>query len=156
MKILILVSLWILHTEVWSKETRISSFETDFCTNYPEGTQEKPELWKHCCLMHDMFFWAGGNKADRLDADLKLKNCIADTGSLYQARIMYLAVRAGSYSPIKYPKMKWNNGWDKRPDFQSLSSRDIDNVEEEIFSSYDYIPLELKQTFIYQLRRRLE
>lgn len=145
-----------MHTEAWSKETGLTSFETDFCTNYPEGTQEKPALWKHCCLMHDMFFWAGGSKTDRLDADLELKSCIEDTGSLYQARVMYLAVRAGSYSPIKYPKRKWNNGWDKRPDFQTLSSKDIDKVEDEIFSSYDFIPLELKQTFIYQLRSRLE
>ncbi len=150
------MSLLILHTEVWSRENKIATFKTDFCTNYPEGTQKKPELWKHCCLMHDMFFWAGGSKTDRSEADLKLRNCVADTGSFYQARIIYLAVRAGSYSPIKYPKMKWNNGWDKRPDFQSLSLKDIDIVEDEIFSGYDFIPLELKSSFIHQLRSRLD
>lgn len=136
--------------------TELSAFETDYCTNYPEGTDEQPELWKHCCLVHDMYFWAGGNKQNRYDADLELRSCIEETGAYNQARIMYYAVRAGSYSPIKYPKRKWNNGWDSRPTFQSLTPEDISKVETELNSAYDYISPDIKSHFIHQLRSRLE
>jgi len=136
--------------------SQLSSFETDYCTNYPEGTKEKPDLWKHCCLIHDMYFWAGGNKQNRYDADLELRTCIEQTGEMKTARLMYLAVRAGSYSPIKYPKRKWNNGWSERATYISLSKEDVDSVQKEISESYDFISPEIKAYFINQLRSRLE
>lgn len=153
MKFLILLSL--LSSLSFASE-RLSGFETDYCTNYPEGTKAEPELWKHCCLMHDMFFWAGGDKSDRLESDLELRTCIEETGARTQAKIMYAAVRAGSLSPVKYPKMRWNNGWDGRGNFQKLSADDVGLVERELFSGYDYISLEQKQKFINFLQSRLD
>lgn len=137
-------------------ERRPLAFATDYCTNFPEGTRQSPSLWKHCCLTHDMYFWAGGNKTDRNNADQELKVCIEETGERRIAELMYRAVRAGSYSPIKYPKMKWNNGWEKREEFQTLSISDIDQIEEELSHGYEYISSELKQYFIQSLRSRLE
>lgn len=139
-----------------ANESKLSSFETDFCTNYREGTSANPSLWKHCCLIHDMYFWAGGNKQDRYDADLELKSCIASTGARRTAQLMYLAVRAGSYSPVKYPKRKWNNGWGDRGNYQSLTQDDIEKIETELFDGYDYISNEIKIYFINALRSRLE
>ena len=138
----------------WADNVR--PFKTDFCTNFPEGTREEPALWKHCCLTHDMFFWAGGNKADRDLADLDLKSCIAKTGATQIAELMYLGVRAGSYSPIKYPDKMWNNGWKERPIFQTLTSEDITQIEAEILNGYEFISPNIKNYFIDQLRSRLE
>lgn len=140
----------------FARTEAISPFETDYCTNSSEGTREWPELWKHCCLEHDLFFWAGGNKQDRYDSDLRLKSCIEETGQSERARIMYWAVRAGSYSPIKYPKRKWNNGWQRRRDYQTLSREDIATIENELYSGYDFINTELKERFINRLLNRLE
>ena len=156
MKGLLTVILLLLNITAVSAEENLHPFETDYCTNYPEGTRNQPELWKHCCLLHDMKFWAGGNKQNRYDSDVELKTCIEETGAVHIAKLMYLAVRSGSYSPVKYPDKKWNNGWRERPDYQSLTPVDIDRIEAELFSGYDYISLPMKHDFINLLRSRLE
>lgn len=130
--------------------------ETDFCTNFSEGTRENREQWKHCCLIHDMYFWAGGAKDDRLNADLELKACIAETGAQRIAELIFHSVRLGSYSPIKYSKKKWNHGWKKRKEFQRLTSQDVDLIEAEISRGYDFISPVQKIYFIQQLRSRPE
>jgi hypothetical protein len=137
-----------------AQTSQVAPFETDYCTNYPEGTKEKPDQWKHCCLVHDMYFWAGGNKQNRYDADLELKSCIEATGAIHQSKIMYYAVRIGSYSPIKYSKKKWNHGWTQRGSFQTLSVEDIRSIEKELLSGYDYINTQMKQHFIQKLKSR--
>lgn len=131
-----------------------SDFKTDYCTNYPEGPKEDPSAWKHCCLKHDMYFWAGGSKQDRYDADLELKNCIVDAGYPRQARIMYSAVRMGSYSPVKYPDRRWGNGWKNRAEFKALSLEEIQSIKAELDSGYKYISDDLKSTFISDLLKR--
>ncbi len=156
MKFLLTIILMCMVNSVWAT-TPISSFETDFCTNYREGTSSQPELWKHCCLIHDMHFWAGGNKQNRYDSDVDLKSCIEETGSPYIARLMYLAVRAGSYSPIKYSNKKWNHGWKGRPTFQTLNTDDIDTIEAKLFNgNYETISVEIRNQFLTTLRSRLE
>lgn len=133
----------------------LHEFETDYCTNYVEGTIKNPDQWKHCCLTHDMFFWAGGERSDRDKADLELKSCIEETGAPVQANLMYYAVRAGSYSPIKYPKRQWNNGWNDGRKERKLSFEDIELIEDEIMSGYDFIQEEIKNHFINTLRSRM-
>lgn len=156
MKTFLTILLMFTLNTAWAGNS-LSSFETDFCTNYKEGTRSQPDLWKHCCLVHDMHFWAGGNKQNRYDSDVELKSCIEETGSPYVARLMYLAVRAGSYSPIKYSNKKWNHGWKGRPTFITLTHEDIDQVETELATgAYDYISPEIKIQFINTLRSRLE
>lgn len=147
--------LLLLSLNSWASNESLGPFETDFCTSFPDGTTKEPELWKHCCLKHDMFFWAGGSREDRDQADLELRSCVESTGQMDLAKLMYWTVRVTSYSPIKYSKKKWNHGWPSRPDSQALTSDDIDEIEREILGSYDFIPLETKQQFIGQLRGRL-
>jgi hypothetical protein len=154
MKILFLILIGFSFSPAMASEL-LAPFETDYCTNYPEGTRKHPDLWKHCCLIHDMFFWAGGSKQDRNNADLDLKSCIEKTGAAHQARIMYAAVRAGSYSPIKYPKKKWGNSWGDREEDLSLTREETEALEEEIYSGYNYIDPSIKEYFIFTLNSRL-
>jgi hypothetical protein len=156
MNFALIIAFLFITLEVSASESQLTSFETDYCTNYKEGTRKFPDLWKHCCLIHDMYFWAGGSKQDRFDSDLELRSCIEETGAYGQARVMYYAVRAGSYSPIKFPKKKWNHGWKDRATFQKLTTADIDMLEQEINSAYEYISPSIKLHFINQLRSRLE
>jgi hypothetical protein len=134
----------------------LTHFKTDYCTNYPEGTPSKPTLWKNCCLMHDLFFWAGGTKAERNETDHGLFNCVLNTGSPVNARIIYYGVRFGSMSPIKYPDKKWNNGWRSRPDFQALTMKDVEKIEAEIQAGYSYITPNSKKEFIRHLYKRFK
>ena len=152
----IFYSLLFLSVSGWAGTQNLAPFETDYCTNYREGTRNKPEQWKHCCLIHDMNFWAGGTKQDRYSADLSLKNCVQDTGAYYEGQLMYLAVRSGSYSPIKYSNKRWNHGWRTRPNFQKLNVEDIDRIEAELLGGYDFITQEIKDSFVQYLRSRPE
>lgn len=156
MKVLLIVSILTLYLISFANASSLSSFATDYCTNYPEGTRRDPEQWKDCCLMHDMYFWAGGSKQDRYNSDQELRRCVEETGAYNRARLIYYAVRAGSYSPVKYPDKKWNNGWRERPDFQSLTSEDMDVIENELSSGYDFISFEIKEKFMMNLRSRLD
>ncbi len=156
MKLSLITLLLTFSSLGFASASQLTPFKTDYCTNYPEGRRDEPELWKHCCLIHDMNFWAGGNKQDRYNSDLELRRCVEETGAYYRARLIYYAVRAGSYSPIKYPDKKWNNGWRERPDFQTLTSQDIDVIENELSSGYDFISSEIKDLFITNLRSRLD
>ena len=149
-----LLSLILVVSPIFSQAESLTRFTTDYCTSYPEGTRDQPDLWKICCLEHDLFFWAGGSKKDREIIDLKLRDCVEKKAGSAQANLMYYAVRAGSLSPIKNPDKKWNNGWRERPDYAPLSSEDVDQVEAEILSDYFFIPVFLKFKFIQHLRQR--
>lgn len=155
MKYLLAVVLIFTSFQAFSHES-LDAFETDYCTNYPEGTRAEPELWKHCCLIHDMYFWVGGSKDDRDVADLDLKSCIEATGAHKIAKLMYYAVRAGSHSPVKYPKRKWNNGWNDGRKDRALSAQDIEIIEDEIKNGYVFITPNIKDQFLNTLRSRLD
>lgn len=151
--IFILLTLF-MNAKAFAVNDKLVPFQTDYCTSFPEGTPTNPSAWKNCCLRHDMNFWAGGDKADRDEADLKLKECVEEKGYPKIAWVIYQAVRLGSYSPIKFENKKWNFGWPARPEHQKLSRSDIDQIEREIFSGYSYIPLHIKIAFLYELRTR--
>ncbi|MGE3609348.1 MAG: FAD-binding oxidoreductase [Bacteriovoracaceae bacterium] len=135
----------------------LKPFKTDYCTGFPEGTINSPNLWGHCCLLHDLLLWAGGARLDREQADLTLKSCVEKVGARKAAVIMYLGVKAGKYSPYKIPGMQWGNGWSHRPVFAPLAQEEIDQLESEISKNdYSYIPELMKRNFINILRERLE
>lgn len=151
--IFILLTLF-MNAQAVAANTHLVPFQTDYCTGIPEGVPQNRSAWKNCCLMHDMFFWAGGDKRDRDQADIGLRECVEDKGYPKIAWVIYHAVRLGSYSPIKFENKKWNFGWPDRPEHQKLTSDDIDQVEKEILFGYLDIPLHVKIAFIYELRTR--
>ena len=133
----------------------IRPFSTDFCTNFPEGTRARPDLWKDCCLIHDLYFWAGGSLTDRNAADVKLRLCVEKTGATATARIMYWAVRAGSLSPIKYPDKRWGNGWEGRKIHLPLTYDEMDRINYELGQTA-FIPAFIRKEFIRDLYSRLD
>jgi hypothetical protein len=153
-KVLFILLFIILSFSLEAQTYFLQPFTTDYCTSYPEGTRERPELWKHCCLEHDLYFWAGGTKADREFTDLQLKRCVERTGARFQAKLMYWAVKLGGRSPIKFSSKKWGNGWgDEREADLKLSEDEIEVVIEEMSSSSE-IDYQLKESFSQQLRSR--
>lgn len=152
----VFLSLLILSTlaQAYAANDDLVPFETDFCTGVPEGTRRDPTAWRDCCLVHDMYFWAGGDKTDRDRSDLLLKECVEGKGYPKIARVIYYGVRLGSYSPIKFENKKWNFGWPSRPEHQKLSSEDIDKIEAELSSGYPSVPLPIKMEVIQELRSR--
>ena len=86
----------------------ILPFSTDGCSLVPPFL-EKP-AWRACCIQHDIAYWRGGQREERLQADLALKHCFAQAGDPYWGAVFYRAVRlAGGPDSAAY--YRWAYGW---------------------------------------------
>jgi hypothetical protein len=131
-------------------------FTTDFCTAYPEGTLSRPYLWRHCCIEHDLFFWAGGSLDDRKKTDLELKACVEKTGESLQAKLIYIAVTVGGKSPLRFKSRQWGNAWTGRTRYESLSESETYALLETLEREDLHVSTELKQSFRERLLSRLD
>ena len=114
------------------KSIELSSFTSDGCSLFIDGTFENPELWKECCLKHDIAYWRGGTEKEREAADLAFKNCVKKkTGNAKLAEIMYQAVRTGGepYYPTWY---RWGYGWPLGRGYKELSEEELELVEKKL------------------------
>ncbi|RYZ65775.1 MAG: FAD-binding oxidoreductase [Proteobacteria bacterium] len=119
-----------------SPSRTLSVFKTDGCTGYPEGTYIEPNLWRHCCIEHDLYYWTGGPLSAQDQADLKLKACVEATGEDVHAQIMYYAVILGHQSPYIIHDKRWGNGWKPEgSETQALSQSEFEVVESTLRSS---------------------
>lgn len=83
----------------------LKNFTSDGCSMFIEGTYKDPKLWCQCCLDHDLEYWQGGTKQQRLQADLTFKECVYDkTKNSTLSQAMYDGVRIGGspYMPTWY------------------------------------------------------
>lgn len=104
-------------------------FTTDGCTHFPDGTAEEPALWQHCCVAHDLKYWAGGSYADRMKADFELGECVAATGHAVIGAAMVEGVRVGG-SPFLPTPWRWGYGWEKLRGYASLSEDETAAVQQ--------------------------
>ena len=96
---------------------------------FVDGTFKDRELWKGCCVEHDVAYWQGGTKKEREQADLKFRDCIEKrTGDEALALLMYEAVRAGGgpYFPTWY---RWGYGWPQGRGYKALTEAEQTLVE---------------------------
>ena len=94
-----------------NEEMKLSDFTSDGCSLFIDGTFEDPDLWKECCLKHDIAYWQGGTEEEREAADIAFRECVKKkTGNAELAEVMYQAVRKGGdpYFPTWY---RWGYGW---------------------------------------------
>lgn len=157
MRIFIFLAMIVCSFISHAQDQSLKPFLTDYCTAYSEGTREKPDLWKHCCVEHDLYFWAGGSHDDRKETDLRLKSCVEATGEVAIARLIYLAVTIGGNSPIRFKTKEWGHSWEKRERYLSLTESETALILQaiETTSSQDLTP-ELRQSFKEQLNSRLD
>lgn len=109
----------------------LKTFETDGCTMFVDGPKGRPDLWRHCCVEHDMRYWYGGDSADMKNADLRLKACVKEVAGSTWANLIYLGVRSGHLSPIKN-KTHWSWGWTTKRSNTKLSKEESEYVMEEL------------------------
>ncbi len=123
----------------------LKNFETDGCTKFIDGTMENPKKWYHCCLMHDMKYWYGGDQKAMDRADRDLYNCAYDAAGEFWANILYVGVRTGHHSPFKL-KYQWAWGWKhQRSKMAQLT------IEEAIFAQASLKKLNADQKYIEQV-----
>ena len=138
-----------------ARADELRPFSTEGCTAWREGPRRQPNLWRHCCVAHDLEFWAGGVADGRNQADLNLRDCVAATGAGREARIIYLGVRIGSLSPRKIHGMQWGNAWSRTVTRSTpLTESEIDRLEHELRDArYDSVlTIESRLRFIANLR----
>ena len=150
--LLVLISL-----NGWAKsDWSLRPFETDYCTAYAEGTRAQPNLWKHCCEEHDLYFWAGGSLDDRKTSDLRLKTCVEKTGARTQAVLIYTAVSIGGSSPIRFKKKQWGHAWEGRQRYVSLTEDETSKIIHHLDTHNQEMSADLKQSLKEQLNSRLD
>lgn len=134
----------------------LKPFLTDGCTGYAEGTRADPNLWRHCCVEHDLYFWAGGSKEERKQTDLRLKSCVEKTGEIQHAHLIYLGVTLGGASPIQFKTKQWGHAFEEREKYLALSEAETSLVIHDLETQNLNIPESLIQSFKDQLISRLD
>jgi hypothetical protein len=104
-------------------------FSTDGCTDFPNGTPDKPNLWLACCIHHDLLYWAGGSIEQKLKADEYLFKCVAEKHEPVIAALMFAGVTVGGTPWIKDPA-RWGYGWPKLRGFHHLSDEELEQVKQ--------------------------
>ncbi|QSI78379.1 hypothetical protein [Niveibacterium microcysteis] len=105
----------------------LKPFTTDGCSSFPDGTPWQQTLWLDCCVKHDIAYWIGGTKEDRVAADETLEQCVAAVAEPAIAKLMLAGVRAGGtpYFPTTY---RWGYGWSYPRGYGALSRDDAEQV----------------------------
>lgn len=137
-------------------DNALKPFVTDYCTAYTEGTRAQPNLWKHCCEEHDLYFWAGGSIDDRKATDLRLKACVEKTGAKLQATLIYTAVTIGGKSPIRFKTKEWGHAWENRQRYISLNELETSKVIHHLETHNTDLSPSLTQSFKEQLNSRMD
>ncbi|WP_456403918.1 hypothetical protein [Thiolapillus sp.] len=99
----------------------LKPFRSDGCSAFPDGTYWQNELWLRCCYQHDLSYWQGGSKLQRLVADHDLEQCVKSIGEPTIARLMLAGVRVGG-SPYWPTPFRWGYGWSYMRGYKPLSA----------------------------------
>lgn len=107
-----------------SSSKELKNFASDGCSLFPDSSVLAKSDWCGCCFDHDIAYWQGGTKAQRLQADTALRNCVLErTGDEQLARAMYAGVRMGG-SPYFYNWYRWGYGWDYERKYGALTDEE--------------------------------
>lgn len=109
----------------------LKPFRTDGCTMFVDGTPSKPALWRNCCVEHDIRYWFGGDQSDMDEADRRLRACVKGVAGTTWAKMIYLGVRTGHFSPVKN-KTHWGWGWTLSRENSSLLLPEREYIIEEV------------------------
>lgn len=90
--------------KLFSKQAKddIAPFTTDGCSMWPD------ENYGGCCVEHDKAYHKGGTKEQRLEADIKLMQCVAAKHSTWMARLMFIGICFGG---VPYLPLSWRWGY---------------------------------------------
>ena len=111
----------------------LQPFVSDGCSWSPDGVPGlAPELWRPCCFEHDLTYWAGGTRAEKMAADRKLGMCVMKASySPNLGAYFYLGVSYGG-TPHLGTSFRWAYGWPESRGYQPLSRNEKEMVRGEI------------------------
>ncbi len=106
----------------------LKPFTSDGCSAFPDGTPSQQDLWLQCCTAHDRAYWKGGTYQERMDADLALRDCVAQVNEPEIAAVMLVGVRVGG-SPLFPTRFRWGYGWTWPRWYGPLTAEELKQVE---------------------------
>ncbi|ADJ28841.1 hypothetical protein [Nitrosococcus watsonii] len=76
-----------------------------------DGCSLAPDFdFGYCCNQHDARYWSGGTTQERKQADLALRQCLAEANHEMLAVLYYYGVRIGGTPYLPTP-WRWGFGW---------------------------------------------
>ena len=124
-----ILSLFFISITAQGDELKL--FTTDGCSSFPDGTFNQRSEWLNCCVSHDLAYWKGGTKEERLQADEALKTCVTNVGEPEIAKIMLAGVRVGG-TPYLPTSFRWGYGWSESRGYKALSDEEKREVKEKL------------------------
>jgi hypothetical protein len=110
-----------------TSDSNLAAFKTDGCSSFPDGTFEYRDLWLDCCTVHDIAYWKGGLRAERIKADEELQSCVASVGEPEIATLMLAGVTVGG-SPYWPTQFRWGYGWPYPRGYKALTDSEAAQV----------------------------
>lgn len=121
----------------------IADFSSDGCSLFPDKSLINSDDWCACCFEHDIAYWKGGTEAERLAADIQLRDCVLkSTGDAALAEMMYQGVRFGG-SPYFMNWYRWGYGWNYERKYQPLTEAEqamVDAKLKDFFANNPKLP----------------
>jgi len=109
----------------------LTPFRSDGCSRFPDGTPSQPTLWRDCCVTHDLAYWQGGTREQRLIADRELRACVSERAGAALGGLMFSGVRLGG-SPRWPTTYRWGFGWLPARPYGALSAAERGQVEDRL------------------------
>jgi hypothetical protein len=117
------------------RPNKIVPFTTDGCSMYPDGVLfVDSNRWVHCCIVHDIAYWIGGNHQEKIDADYDLGMCVAEKSSSIQGDLMSSGTRFGGVANNILP-WAWGYGWSYNRGYRKLREKDL----QKVFAQFDSV-----------------
>lgn len=107
---------------------QLKPFSSDGCSRFPDGTWQQQDVWRDCCVAHDLAYWRGGTSHQRNQADQALQTCLAHQGYPTIGWLMLLGVTVGGL-PYWPSDFRWGYGWPYLRGFQALTPQELEQVD---------------------------
>lgn len=109
----------------------LTPFRSDGCSRFPDGTPTHPQLWLDCCVAHDLAYWQGGTRQQRLEADRQLRVCVSRRADAALGYLMFSGVRIGG-SPRWSTDFRWGFGWSPARPYGALNDEERQQVKSRL------------------------
>lgn len=130
-RLLISLCLLLLPSVIPTQANQLKPFTTDGCSLWMDGPPLYPNLWRHCCVAHDLAYWIGGTKEERKKADDDIQACVLkEAESKGMANYMHGMIRWGG-SPYWMNYYRWGYGWDYWDGFMNPRGYKTPNKKEQ-------------------------
>ncbi len=128
----VLLLAFMLLTAGCASGGQLHDFTSDGCSLFPDGDLKDRTLWCDCCFSHDLSYWRGGAKGERMRADELLRSCVRErTGSKALAELMFEGVRAGGH-PVFPTWYRWGYGWGYGRGYAPLTDQEQQQVQQKL------------------------